>query len=137
MKSKNQKTLKVLPKTHEQLKFISKGSGLSITEFLNEFVDCFFTNVASQYQKGFTINYLPSISGSYVMVQALGRDRVLLSGRFLQPKNMSNGLQEINGDQLEDALNDKAMRIQVDKSTTFSNVANQMTKRAKLVKKVN
>ena len=48
---------------------------------------------------------------------------------------MNNGLQEINGDMLEDALNDKAMRLQVEKSTTFSNVANQIS-RAKKEKKV-
>jgi hypothetical protein len=136
MRKKALKSVKVTDKCHNQLKYISKGSKLTIGEFLDELVDSIFSNVACQYPTGFNINYLPSVSGSYVMVQCLGRNRILQSGKFLQPKTMSNGLQEINGDMLEDALNDKAMRLQVEKSTTFANIANQMSKRAKIVKKV-
>lgn len=131
MKSKNQKTLKVLPKTHEQLKFISKGSGLTITEFLDELINEIFV-IAASYPNNFNINYLPSISGSYVMVQCLGKGRVLLSGKFLIPKSMTEPQKEMTCNLLDDAMTAKAVenaenaKIEIEKGQDFDSVVQRL-----------
>lgn len=81
MTKKGFKSIKVSEKCHEQLKFIAEGTKTPIGQFLDQLVNEIFMNAIS-YPKGFNINFLTSISGSYTMVQCLGRNRILTSGSF-------------------------------------------------------
>jgi hypothetical protein len=140
MREKGQKSVKVTERCHNQLKYISKGSKLTIGEFLDELVNEIFQN-ASSYPNGFNVNFMTSISGSYTMVQCLGKNRLLTSGKFLIPKSMTEPQKEMNCNLLEDAMTAKvvenAEKIQVEKGMSFDSVAKRMSKRAKLVKVVN
>lgn len=129
MRVKGQKSVKVTDKCHTYLKAISKRSEITITQFLDDFVICFFENVASQYPNGFSINYMPSVSGSYVMVQALSnKNRILYSGTFkvTSPEQVK---------EFEKQLYDNAMP-KVEKTTLFDTCA-ELLQREKLSKSKN
>lgn len=140
MRTKGQKSIKVTERCHEQLKYISKGSKLTIGQFLDELVNEIFQN-ASSYPNGFVINHMTSISGSYTMVQCLGKNRILQSGKFLIPKSMTEPQKEMNCNLLEDAMDAKSLEnaLSIEKGQDFDSVVqrlNSVNKRAKTQKVV-
>jgi hypothetical protein len=118
MRVKGQKSIKVTEKCHNYLKAISKGSEITIGQFLEDFVTCFYEDICSQYPSGFSINYLPSVSSSYIMVQALGKGRILQSGVFkvTSPTQVAEYEQEI----IDNA--------KIEKTTSFSQIEAQMSR---------
>jgi hypothetical protein len=113
------KSIKVSNKCHTYLKAIIKASEIDISQFLDDFVVCFFENVCAQYPNGFSINYLPSVSGSYIMIQALSnKNRILQSGTFKVSSNKQ--VQE-----LEQQIFDNC---KVSKGASFSSIAKQMSR---------
>jgi hypothetical protein len=125
MRVKGQKSIKVTVKCHNYLKAISKGSELTIGQFLEDFVTCFYEDICSQYPNGFSINYLPSVSSSYIMVQALGKGRILQSGTF--KVTSTSQVQAIEERMIADAEN----KIKVSKGQSFHDVEKQISRQVK------
>jgi hypothetical protein len=125
MKPKNQKTLKVLPETHKQLKIISDKLGISITEFMAELIGELFP-IANVYDGHVVVHYLPSYQSSYTMIQFLGQNRILQQGTF----KVSSPLQVA---EFEKQVVDNA---KIEKTTSFSQIEAHMSKlkNAKVVK---
>ena len=84
-KGKNEHSaVRVSKASQLKIKIISKASGIPISHLIDEYISQLF-DIASTWKleaEGLTINYLPSLTNSYVMVQALARTRILQSGTY-------------------------------------------------------
>lgn len=103
--------IKVDPETLRYWQTISKSTGYSQRGLLHDIGRELFSLVAS-YPEDTNFNYLTSQSGSTVTLQILGRNRVLVSGRF--ETNMS--------EPIEDAIT----KITCEKGDTFHSLVQKM-----------
>ena len=70
-----QKNVKVDVQTYEQLKYMSNTLNLKQNRFLSDLINELF-NICGTFQKA-NVSYMQSVTGSYVMVQFSGRNRLI------------------------------------------------------------
>ena len=73
----NQKSVKMDTETQQKLKIIVKALNQKQSRFLKRLIDEIF-NVCGTYETA-NVSYYPSITGSYVMVQFTGRNRLIIA----------------------------------------------------------
>lgn len=115
----DQKPMQVKAQTHKQIKELSGKLGITMTEFLAELMNELYP-ISMIYNGHIVVHYLPSYQSSQIIVQYLGKDRILQSGVFAV--KVSSGIED-------DALEQQIIeQIKVNKGNSFADVEKKFSK---------